>query len=105
MRANPDKVHVPTAADAARWFALATVAMQIATGASKDWHELGRLAVACDKATVFGLLDALNPCYRLLSVALDASKSIQPHRFDAHLKAWAERVQEAFYDWEARANG
>ena len=101
MRANPDKVHVPCAADAARWYALAEVATQIATGASKAWHELERLAKACDKATVFGGLDALNPCYRLLSVALDASKSIQPHLFDARLKGWAERVKADFYDWEA----
>ncbi|MGN6208820.1 hypothetical protein [Asticcacaulis sp.] len=101
MRADPDKHHVPTAADAARWYALAEVAQQIATGSSKAWHELERLAKACDKATVFGPLNDINHCCLLQRISYAAAHSLEPHRFDDMLRDHAEAVKAAFYDWEA----
>jgi hypothetical protein len=101
MRADPNKVHLPTAADAARWYALAEVAHQIATGASKAWHELARLGKVCETTTVFGVVDALNPCCRLAVAAADCAKSAHPHLWDDRLKETAEAVKAAFYDWEA----
>ena len=107
MRANPDKVHVPTAAEAARWYALAEVAMQVATGASKAWHELERLAKACDgeSVRVFGVLASANPCILLLRHAMLAAGSTTPHIYDAPLKIAGEAVKAAYYDWEAGAHG
>lgn len=101
MRADPKKHYVPTAADAARWFALAEVAMQVSTGASKAWHELERLAMACLKSTVFGRLHPENPCWRLRAVAWEAAQSLRPYTYATRLKAAAQAVKEAYYDWEA----
>lgn len=103
MKADPNKVHVPTATEAAKWLALATVAMEIATGASRAWHELARLAKGCDGrgVTVFGVLSPRNACVTLVRRARAAAESTRPRDFDTALKLAAEAVIAAYYDWEA----
>jgi hypothetical protein len=97
------KTFVPTAAHASRWFALATIALQLVNQTSRDWAELERQAKACgeNEVVMFGSENRANPCVQLIGFALSAAASRRPHDYDAGLRSSAEAVIAAYYDWEA----
>jgi len=96
---DPNTHHVPGWGDATRWLTLATLCQQVADGYTCTREELRRAvdAVTDKGVVVFGVLNRQNPCLKLRQEATLAGARVDPVR----LKATAEAVLAAYYDWEA----
>ena len=96
------KFHRPAAAHAALWHELATLSLDIGGGASRAWHELAKVVERIEgkEVTIFGEENRDNCCVQLLDTARKVAHSLTPFDHHAALKAAADAVLAAYYDWE-----
>lgn len=88
--------YVPTLSEADRWEAFALLAEKIGSGLSTEYRELNGMGAALASATVFGRLDAENPCLRLRRVANKAAYSMRPQEFHGSMRECARAILAAY---------
>lgn len=87
---------VPTLSEADQWEAFALLAEKIGSGQSSEYRELNGMGAALSSATVFGKLEAENPCVRLRRVANKAAYSMRPEEFHGSMRECARSILCAY---------